>query len=111
MARCSTTEKVRHATRDGAISAAFRLLAKDNDAGHRPINVYRCAKCGDFHVGHRPKRLVSSRATTPPVVDNSPRCECACSRLARVEVMTPRGAVRCCDRHAKQLEAAYGAIA
>lgn len=46
---CTRTGKIRHAT-EGAAYAHLRSL--EHDRGEIRLNVYRCAHCGCWHVGH-----------------------------------------------------------
>jgi len=46
--RC-TTGKIPHLTKAGAVEQ----LASMRRAGHgRGLNVYRCGRCGCYHIGH-----------------------------------------------------------
>lgn len=38
-------------------SAAVRQANLLNRKAASPIDAYRCQVCGDFHVGHRPKKV------------------------------------------------------
>jgi hypothetical protein len=45
--------KVRHETIEAAlVHTCARSIATRGDQG--PMNAYRCAFCGGFHIGHRP---------------------------------------------------------
>jgi hypothetical protein len=45
--------KVRHDTKAGAETQMWSMV-RDLGAARRGVNVYRCAHCKGFHVGHRP---------------------------------------------------------
>lgn len=117
MSRCEQLRKVRHAHESLAIAHAIRLQRRGNDAGHRPLNVFRCAVCGDWHVGHRPKVTAAIAVTTArPAreavvardVPVGPVCACApCKKRAQAMVMTPHGAVDVCQNHQRRLTAVY----
>jgi hypothetical protein len=96
--------KVIHRNRDAAITAAAELMAHGRDVGRRRLNVYSCAKCSGYHVGHRPRVLLKDRqVAVPPVVEEvaKERCECACRKAATKTIKTPRGPMRVCAHHAE----------
>jgi hypothetical protein len=43
-----------HTTSEAAIQHAIRLEQRSREAGHRPLNVYRCPQSDLWHLGHRP---------------------------------------------------------
>lgn len=47
--------KRRHATWESAVAAAIRL-----SRANRPLRVYQCDRCGDFHLTHRLARGVAA---------------------------------------------------
>lgn len=46
--------KVRHVDRAAAEAAIYSLNRKKGWQG--PMNAYRCARCGAWHIGHTPGR-------------------------------------------------------
>lgn len=52
---CRAVNKKRYPNQDAAIRAAIRVDMID--AGHRPMNAYRCEACSDWHIGHLPRGL------------------------------------------------------
>jgi hypothetical protein len=111
MTICRATNKVRHRGQDSALAQAVRFeagrLPRD-----RPMNVYRCARCGDWHVGHRPKARSAMVAAPAPEPSETPaRCEANCKKAATTTVWTPRGEMRVCGKHATRLRAVYQPVA
>lgn len=104
--RCKETGKLRWRSQDQAVAHATTLMASSLDAGHRPLNVYRCDFCGDWHVGHRP--LVVGPAGYRPSGPPPPvKCACACKHDATEKVWTPNGIMSVCRHHADRLLAVY----
>lgn len=107
MKPCSATRKRRHRSESLAIQAAAKLDAKD--AGHRPVNVWRCTFCGDFHIGHRPV-VLPVPSVPPPVPAKSTKEPCGCQpcrKAAVASVQTPHGPKRVCQSHARRLTEVY----
>lgn len=103
--KCQQSGKRRYASQQAAIGAAFSIMERGRDLGHRPLNVYECESCGDFHVGHRPiviakqKPPAASDSTTPPRT----LCAFACRKTAIDTVLAQNGTVMpACKRHVKR---------
>jgi len=51
--RCDATGKVRHPTQQAAREVLAELLHRPDDPDRELLVVFRCRRCGDWHVGHR----------------------------------------------------------
>ena len=106
---CRATNKRRYHAESLALIAAAEIIAAGRDVGHRPLNVFRCEACQDWHVGHRP--IVLARKPDPsvnPVADPVARCECACRKPATTQIHTHRGPLTVCAKHAERIFASFG---
>lgn len=116
MSTCRTTNKRRYPSQALAVNRAAALLARTVDVGHRPLGVYRCDSCEDWHIGHRPLVLPRPRVHVaaieqPKLIEDGPtplRCACNCSKVATESVLTARGVtLPACGRHAKRIRDSY----
>lgn len=110
MSRCKSANKIMHSTQGSAIQHAAELMQKGS-AERRPLHVYQCPACGEWHVGHKPRVQPTVRLAAVEVqaasVHAEPRCECNCKKAAREVVQTARGSLACCPRHARRLKAVH----
>ena len=108
--RCGRTGKARYRSQDAAITAAATQASRLGPLGHRPLGVYACPACGDWHVGHRPIVLPAAvQHGQAPIPASAPlRCGCHCRKAAETLVRTPRGQdLPVCARHAALLRKRY----
>ena len=51
--------KIRYPTREaarGVLHGSRGMVRRTKSRNKSPMNVFRCDKCGDFHVGHSGRR-------------------------------------------------------
>jgi hypothetical protein len=51
--RCQAANKLQHSSKASALDHAVKLMQVGRSSDHRPLDVYRCTDCGDWHVRHQ----------------------------------------------------------